>query len=151
MLALERTERSDWPSEDTLVCRQTYSVATQNDVREIAAGLPGTVVSDGRFALSVPIKGKLKGYAWTWAERIHPKKPKVINEGVLAVVVPNLTAKQAILDSDPEVYFTEPHYDGYSAVLVRLERICKDELADLLLEAWKCRAGPDLHAGFRSQ
>jgi hypothetical protein len=115
-------------------------MATQDDVRTIASSLPGTVEGEERFAFSVMIKGKPKGFLWTWAERIHPKKPKVINEGVIAIVVPNLQAKEMILTSNPAIYFTEDHYNGFSAVLVRLEAISVEELRPLIEEAWKCKA-----------
>jgi hypothetical protein len=115
-------------------------MASQEDVRKIAMSLPGTAEGEDRFAFSVEVKGKHKGYLWTWAERVHPKKPKVINHGVIAVVVPSQTMKDILLDSDPNVYFTEPHYNGFLAVLVRLEAISVEELQPLIVEAWKCKA-----------
>jgi hypothetical protein len=45
-----------------------------------------------------------------------------------------------LLADDPEVYFTTPHFDGYRAVLVRLERIAVPELTELVVEAWLDRA-----------
>jgi hypothetical protein len=38
------------------------------------------------------------------------------------------------------VFFTIPHFDGYSAVLVLLEKIAVDELEELVIEAWLARA-----------
>ena len=49
-------------------------------------------------------------------------------------------AKDALLADDPDVYFTTPHFDGYPAVLVRLERIGLDDLEELTTEAWLARA-----------
>ena len=49
-------------------------------------------------------------------------------------------AKFALIESDPEIYFTIPHFDGYSAVLVRLERIGVEELEELIIDAWLTRA-----------
>jgi hypothetical protein len=54
--------------------------------------------------------------------------------------VEHVGAKEALLATDPDVYFTTPHFDGYPAVLVRLERIAADELAELIGEAWLARA-----------
>lgn len=119
-------------------------MATHDDVRAIAAALPEAVEGTDRFAFSVAVKGKAKGFLWTWAERVHPKKARVINDGVIAVVVPNLLAKEMILESDPEVFFTEDHYNGFSAVLVRLDRISVEDLRPLIIEAWKCKAPADL-------
>ena len=119
-------------------------MATLNDVRRICAKLPGTSEDGKRFGFSVENKGKAKGFLWSWQERIDPKKPRVSNDKVLAVMVPSLTAKEAILASDPEKFFTEPHYNGFPAVLVRLEKIKPRELADLIVEAWRCKAPKDL-------
>lgn len=113
-------------------------MATLDDVRRIAATLPGTVEGEPQFALSVKVKGKHKGYVWAWAERVEPKKPKVINHDVLAVRVPSLLAKEIILSSDPSIYFTEDHYNNYPAVLVRLPVISAEDLRPLIEEAWKC-------------
>jgi hypothetical protein len=54
--------------------------------------------------------------------------------------VEHLGAKEALLADDPAVYFTTPHFDGYPAVLVRLDRIPVDELEELIVEAWLARA-----------
>jgi hypothetical protein len=65
---------------------------------------------------------------------------------VLAARVPDLGAKDALVADDPEVYFTIPHFDGYAAILVRLDRIPLDELAELVDEAWSSRAPAGLLA-----
>ena len=48
--------------------------------------------------------------------------------------------KAVLIAADPEKFFTEPHYNGYPAVLVRLDAIDEDELAELLTDAWRCAA-----------
>lgn len=123
-------------------------MATHHDIRSICAKLPGATEGEERFGFSVEVKGKFKGFCWTWAERVDPKKARVINEGVLAISVPNLTAKDLLLDSGNPAIFTEPHYNGYPAVLVRLDLIELDELEGLLVEAWKCKAPNELAKGF---
>lgn len=117
-------------------------MATHDDLRAIAAGLPETIVDDGeRFGLAVPDKGKAKGFVWAWLERVDPKKARVINNEVMAIVVPGLAAKEVILAAhDPSVIFTEPHYNNYPAVLVRLANIDVPTLTDLVVEAWRCKA-----------
>jgi hypothetical protein len=116
-------------------------VATQDDVRRIAGTLPETEVDDGpQFGVSVRAGAKSKGLAWEWMERIEPRKARVPNPDVLAVRVANADEKQILLESDPEVYFTEPHYNGFPAVLVRLATIEVDELTELLTDAWRCQA-----------
>ena len=115
----------------------------------MAIRLPGTTVhAEDRYGLSVMNKGKAKGYAWTWMERVDPKKARVANMGVLAVVVPNLSVKEMILSSDGRAYFTEPHYNGFPAVLVRLSEIEPADLEDLLIEAWRCKASVELQREF---
>ena len=121
-------------------------MATQDDVRTIACRLPGVVESPDSFAFSVPIKGKLKGFVWAWAERVHPKKARIPNPGVVAVTVRYLTEKDILIGADPQKFFTEPHYNGFPAILVRLEAIGAEELEDLIVEAWSCKATPDLLA-----
>jgi hypothetical protein len=115
-------------------------MATQDDVRRICSKLPGAVEGDERFGFSVEVKGKMKGFLWSWAERVHPKKARVINDAVIAIVVPNLTAKEVILGSGSEKFVDDPHYNGYPAVLVRLDAIEASELEDLVIEAWRSKA-----------
>ena len=115
-------------------------MATQADVRRIALKLPEVEEGKDRFAFSVPIKGKLKGFVWVWMERIDPKKPRVANPGVLAVRVANLGQKDALLSAEPAKFFTEPHYNGFPAVLVRLEAVTVADLKVLITEAWRCQA-----------
>jgi hypothetical protein len=59
---------------------------------------------------------------------------------ILGARVEHLVAKDALLADDAEVYFTTPHFDGYPAILVRLEAISEEELRELVVEAWLCRA-----------
>jgi hypothetical protein len=59
---------------------------------------------------------------------------------VLAVRVASLAEKEELLAADPEKFFTEPHYNGFPAVLVRLPAIDADELAELITDAWRCQA-----------
>lgn len=115
-------------------------MADQSDVQRIALSLPETSEGEGQFGFTVTNKGKRKGFVWVWMERVEPKKPRVPNPRVLAVRVPNLDVKEMLLQSDGETFFTEPHYNGFPAVLVRLPRIGVDELAHLITEAWRCQA-----------
>jgi hypothetical protein len=123
-------------------------MATQEDARRICSRLPGAVEGDERFGFAVTVKGKSKGFCWSWAERVDPKKARVINDDVLAISVPSLTIKDLLLSSGSPALFTEPHYNGYPAVLVRLDAIGADELEDLLVEAWKCKAPKELVQAF---
>ena len=123
-------------------------MADQEDVRRIALSLPEVIESEDRFAFSVLNRGKAKGIAWVWMERIHPKKARVPQPAVLAVRVSGEAEKQMLLASDSEKFFTEPHYNGYPAVLVRLAVIDADELEELITDAWRCQAPRALVAEF---
>ena len=116
-------------------------MANQSDVRRIALALPDvTEEADHPFAFAVRAGKKDKGFVWAWAERVTPGKPRVHNLDVLAVRVPNLGEKEMLLASDPDKFFTEPHYNGFPAVLVRLAAVDVDELAELITDAWRCLA-----------
>jgi hypothetical protein len=119
-------------------------MATQADVRRIALSFPAVEEADDRFAFSVPNEGKLKGFVWVWMERVVPKKPRVPNNGVIAVRVANLGQKDVILSSDAAKFFSEPHYDGFPAVLVRLDAVSIADLKVLIEEAWRCQAPAEL-------
>ena len=119
-------------------------MATRDDVRRIAVSLPGTEEARNHFAFEVRNKGKLKGFAWVWMERVMPKKPRVPNPGVIAVRVPNLAHKDLMVSLEPVKFFTEPHYEGFPAVLVRLDAVSIAELKVLLEDAWRCQAPKEL-------
>jgi hypothetical protein len=118
-------------------------LANQDDVRRIARSLPGAFEEPGdRFAFSVLNKGKPKGFVWVWLERVHPKKPRVPRADVLAVRVRDAAEKATLLAADPDIFFTEPHYNGFPAVLVRLPAVTKAQLRVLIEAAWRCQAPP---------
>jgi hypothetical protein len=115
-------------------------MADQADVRKIALALPGVTEERGRFAFNVQSTGKPKGIVWVWLERLHPRKARVPSPSVIAVRVRDQADKAALLAADPEVFFTEPHYNGYPAVLVRLAKVSRAQLTALIHEAWRCQA-----------
>jgi hypothetical protein len=109
------------------------------EAKEMALALPETNAGyneNGQFFAEVAGKG----FAWTWMERIAPKKPRVPCLDVLAVRVANLDEKEARLASDDRAFFTEPHYNGFPAVLVRLAEIEREDLRELFIEGWRARA-----------
>jgi hypothetical protein len=114
-------------------------LATQTDVRRIALSLEGAEEEEGRFAFAVRDKEKLKPFAWVWLERIDPKKARVPQPRVLAIRTASLDDKEFLLASDPELFFTEPHYNGYPAVMLHLPKVKTAKLRALLTEAWRCR------------
>jgi hypothetical protein len=115
-------------------------MSDQADARRIALSLPGTSVAEGRFAFSVLNAGKQKAFVWVWMERVEPKKPRVPRPSVVAIRVGNDLEKRMLLAADETRFFTEPHYDGFPAVLVRLPAVDVDELDALITNAWRCQA-----------
>jgi len=111
-------------------------VASRDDLRRIALSLPEVVEADdgARYKLG----GKL--LAWTWRERVDPKRPRVANPDVIAVRVADESEKELLIEMDGAVFFTEPHYDGYPAILVRVPAIDAAVLERLLGDAWRARA-----------
>ena len=115
---------------------------TQDDVRRIATSLPEVTEEDGPFAFRV----RGKAFVWVWLERPEPKARRVPNPHVLAVRVDGEAEKETLVGLDPDVFFTEPHYHGYPAVLVRLPAIDPALLEDLVVRAWRIQAPKRLAA-----
>jgi len=112
-------------------------MADLEDVRRIALSLPHT---NGDNGFAVQNGGKSRGFAWVWMKRVDPNKPRVPCPDVLAVRTASLDEKEALIAADPEKFFTEPHYNNFPAVLVRLVNVELDELEELLIDGWRCQA-----------
>lgn len=122
-----------------------------DDVRRIALSLPGATEGESysvQTAFSVLNKGKSKGFAWVWLERIDPKKGRTPNPSVIAIRTASLDDKESLLMQDPDNLFTEQHYNGYPAVLVRLANIDMADLEELITDAWRCMAPKELVTEF---
>ena len=126
-------------------------MADLSDVQRIALALPDTSLDDDRIAFSVTNKGKRKGIAWVWMERLHPKQARVPNLSVIAIRVRDLAEKDMLLAARPGTLFTEPHYNGFPAILARLGAIDVDELEGLIRNAWRCQAPTALVRSFDEQ
>ncbi len=66
----------------------------------------------------------------------------------LVLRVIDLGEREALLQGQPDAFFSTPHYDGYPYVLVRLEVVDREELAELLEDAWRLRAPKRLVAEY---
>lgn len=126
-------------------------MADLTDLRRIALSLPETTQEEGRIAFAVRNKGKPKGFAWVWLERIDPKKARVPNPEVIAIRVRNTLEKEMLIEAQPTQFFTEPHYNGFPAILVRLAAVTVDELEMLLLNAWRTQAPAALVQSFEQR
>ena len=111
-------------------------MVTPAEVRRMVEGIAGSVDTsdDRRLAFAVAVTGK--GFAWSFNERVHPKKPRVPRLDILAVRCP-FERKALLLEAAPDRFFDDDHYRGYPAVLVRLDAVDPDELARLLADAAK--------------
>jgi hypothetical protein len=116
-------------------------MATWDDVRRIALALPETTeaVSWGHAHWRVKDKG------FVWERPLRRSDLEALGDAapdgeILGARVEHLVAKEALLADDPGVFFTTPHFDGYPAVLVRLDAIADDDLEEVIVEAWLCRA-----------
>jgi hypothetical protein len=119
-------------------------MTTMADLDELALALPQTtkdVADDGRPAYLV--HGKLFCcHRGRRRDAIDSHSGERLDD-VLMFRVADLGVKDLLLADDRTVFFTTPHFDGYPAVLVRipdLARVDRDELHDLVVEAWLTRA-----------
>ena len=103
-------------------------MATEDDVRRIALSLPDVI--EKPWFNSPGFRVKDKGFLRIRAEA----------EGALVAFVADLGEKEALLASDPEKFWTTPHYDGYPTVLVHLDKVDEAELREIITDAWLSRA-----------
>jgi hypothetical protein len=127
-------------------------MATWKEVRRLALALPETDERDRGDMRQWRVREKL----FVWERPLRKKEVEAFAgaapEGpILAARVEHLGAKEALLADDPSVYFTTSHFDGYPAILVRLERISAEDLEELVTEAWLARAPRRLAAAFLAE
>jgi len=116
-------------------------VASWDDVRRIALALPETGERLSRDLSSWRVRDKL----FVWERPLRPADVRALGAdaptgAILGARVEHLVAKEALLADDPEVFFTTPHFDGYAAILVRLDQIAVEDLNEVIVEAWLARA-----------
>lgn len=123
-----------------------------DDVARIALGLPETaeVISRGNR------HWRVDGRNFVWERPLRRSDLEALGDAapdgpILGARVEHLGEKEAMLQSEPERFFTTPHFDGYPAVLVRLDRIDLDELTEVITEAWLCRAPKRLADAYLAQ
>jgi hypothetical protein len=116
-------------------------VASWDDVRQIALALPETSERLSRDLRQWRVRDK--GFVWERPLRradLEALGDRAPDGPILGARVEHLVAKEALLADDPAVYFTTPHFDGYAAVLVRLDQIGLEDLREVIVEAWLARA-----------
>jgi hypothetical protein len=116
-------------------------VATWDDVRRIALALPETEERVARSGRQWRVRNRL----FVWERPLRPKEIEALGDAapdgpILGARVEHLGAKEALLADNPRVFFTTPHFDGYAAILVRLDEITVADLDEVITEAWLARA-----------
>jgi hypothetical protein len=116
-------------------------MASFDDVRSLALALPETSEKLSRGRCQWRVRDKL----FVWERPLRRGEVEALGDAapdgpILGARVEHLGVKDGLLEEDPSVYFTTPHFEGYPAVLVRLQRISATELEELVTEAWLARA-----------
>jgi hypothetical protein len=125
-------------------------VATIDDVAGLARRLPGVTDGERHGTRTWFVSGK--AFAWErpfskadlrrFGEQAPPGGP------ILAVRVADLGEKEALLAAHPEAFFTIPHFDGYSAVLIQLPEVSAAALGEAVTDGWLACAPPALAQEF---
>ena len=116
-------------------------MATWDDVARIALGMPEATERVSRDLRQWQVKDKL----FVWERPLRRSDLEALGDAapqgpILGARVEHLGAKEALLANDEGVFFTTPHFDGYPAILVRLDEIGVEDLDEVIVEAWLARA-----------
>jgi hypothetical protein len=116
-------------------------MATWDEVRELALGLPDTEEGLRHGTPTWFVHGK----GFVWERPLRKSDLAALGDSaptgpILGARTEHLMAKEAILAEHSESCFTTPHFDGYAAVLIQLERISRETLEELIEEAWLAQA-----------
>ena len=116
-------------------------MAAWDDVQRIALGLPEATERVSRELRQWRVKDKL----FVWERPLRRADLDALGAGapdgpIMGARVEHLVAKEALLADDTGVFFTTPHFDGYPAILVQLDRIGPEDLDEVIVEAWLARA-----------
>jgi hypothetical protein len=96
-------------------------------VRDVVSGLPGVEEGTSYGTAAFRVRGKLFA-------RFH-------QDGESLVVRAEREARDALLDTKPQSFFVTDHYRGHPWVLVRLGRVSRSDLRDVLVQAWRLAGG----------
>jgi hypothetical protein len=113
-------------------------MAGWEDVARLATALPEVAPSTSYGNPSWAVGKK----SFAWERPLNKSDLKALGDDappegpILAVKIPDVGAREAMIAADPDVYFTIPHFAGYPAVLIHLAAITPEQLEEDLTEAW---------------
>ncbi len=81
------------------------------------------------------------GFVWSYPERTSGKR--VIRTDIAVLYVGDESEKQALLLGEPDLFFTAPGYENAALVLVRLQKVDRRRLTELITDAWSMRSAPN--------
>jgi hypothetical protein len=116
-------------------------MATWEDVARLALAMPEATEGLMHGWRAWKVRDKL----FVWERPLRKSDLKALGDAapdgpILGARVEHLLAKDALIADDPSVFFTTPHFEGYPAVLIQLERISPEILEEIVVEAWLTRA-----------
>lgn len=106
----------------------------KHELRRLALTLEN-VTEKGDTSFEFRRDGRL--FVHPYPERIAPKKPRVLRYDQFCFRVASADDKEAMLNGEPEIFFTTEHYNGWATVIVRLDLIDEERLQELLEDAWE--------------
>ena len=128
------------------------AMATWEDVSRLALALPDVVEGTDTNGYKWEVHRKHFAYERPLRKRDLEELGATAPEGqILGLRVAELADKHGLIGSNPAVFFTIPHYEGYPAVLAVLEKIELDQLEEVLTDAWLCRAPKRLAAAYLAE
>jgi len=112
-------------------------VSDADDVRRIAMSLDGVVEIDS-YGFDFRVAGH--GFVWSYPDRTTGRR--VIRTDIAVLFVGDESEKQALLLGEPDLFFTAPGYENVPLVMVRLEKVGRGRLRELVTDAWRMRSLP---------
>jgi len=121
-------------------------VVTVDDAARTALALPEVTEGERHGHRTWFVAGK----AFAWERSFSKADVKRFGDApvpagpIVATRVADLSEKEAVLAAGPAAFFTIPHFDGYAAILIRLDAVTKAALKEAIVDAWLSCAPPAL-------